>query len=41
MRNILFVYNNTLDGSYGGSQRTKQAIDGLNLLSTIQGGANE
>lgn len=38
MRNILFVYNNTLDGSYGGSQRTKQAIDGLNLLSTIQGG---
>ena len=29
MKKLLFVYNNPLDGSYGGSQRTKQAIQGL------------
>ena len=37
MKNLLFIYNNPLDGSYGGSQRTKQAIQGLsrhfNVLS--------
>jgi polysaccharide biosynthesis protein PslH len=26
---ILFIYNNALDGSYGGSQGTKKAYDGL------------
>lgn len=29
MKRILFIYNNPLDGSYGGSQRTKQALSGL------------
>jgi hypothetical protein len=29
MKPLLFIYNNTLDGSYGGSQRTKQAKKGL------------
>ena len=29
MKNILFIYNNPLDGSYGGSQGTKKAFDGL------------
>ncbi|MCR4736297.1 MAG: glycosyltransferase family 4 protein [Treponema sp.] len=29
MKKILFIYNNPLDGSYGGSQGTKKAFDGL------------
>lgn len=29
MKKLLFIYNNPLDGSYGGSQRTRQALDGL------------
>lgn len=29
MKTILFIYNNPLDGSYGGSQRTKKALEGL------------
>ena len=29
MKKLLFIYNNPLDGSYGGSQRTKQALAGL------------
>ena len=29
MEKLLFIYNNPLDGSYGGSQRTKQALQGL------------
>jgi len=29
MKSLLFIYNNTLDGSYGGSQRTKEAKEGF------------
>ncbi|MDE7226747.1 MAG: glycosyltransferase [Treponemataceae bacterium] len=36
MKNILFVYNNSLDGSYGGSQRTAKALYGLSLFAEIE-----
>ena len=29
MKSLIFIYNNTLDGSYGGSQGTKKAKEGL------------
>lgn len=32
MEKLLFVYNNPLDGSYGGSQGTKKAYEGLSLF---------
>lgn len=39
MKNILFIYNNPLDGSYGGSQRTKQALSGIvDALQNVVGG---
>lgn len=35
MEKILFIYNNPLDGSYGGAQRTKQALSGLETLYDV------
>ena len=32
---ILFVYNNPLDGTFGGSQRTIQNLNGLKLFATV------
>jgi len=32
---ILFVYNNPLDGTFGGSQRTIQNLNGLKLISSF------
>ena len=36
MENLLFIYNNPLDGSYGGSQGTKKALDGLSYNYNVK-----
>lgn len=35
MRNLLFIYNNPFDGSYGGSQGTRKAFNGLEQLFNL------